>query len=100
MTLKTSQVVSRHAVISPRISVDLTFGAEGMVCEWSGDFTTLSRSELARYIAVRNACASEFAKLIGSNTMLVDFDADGRLQHAYTVFFPDGRIEHRSLDER
>lgn len=94
MSLTTDQTVSRHVRLSKRLAVDLTFSTSGMVCEWDpGLPRQLTAKELRRYVAARDACASELARLLGGNVVVADLTPDGIA--GARVFFPDGRVERR-----
>jgi hypothetical protein len=92
----TDQSISRHVRLSSRVSVDLTLSRAGCVCEWDPEMPPhLTAKEERRYLAARNTCASELARLIDGNVIVGDLTRDQTGLTGMLVFYPDGRMERR-----
>ncbi len=64
----------RIARLSNRLTVEITVGPGGMVCEWSPTTPKeLTKKERRRYRVARDDCINEFAGRLGGRVLVVEF---------------------------
>jgi hypothetical protein len=65
--------ITRTVRISRTLSVEMTAGPGGFVCEWLRDRPRrLSRKEIKKYRNARNALLGEVAERLGGNVLVVE----------------------------